>query len=629
MRTPFRTLGGAFYLAACWVLSSMACARAEIIGGPVVNPANGHVYYLLSQSDWHTAETEAVNLGGHLVTINDQAEQEFVWQNFIRVYGEDAQRSFWIGLNDIANEGRFVWSSGEPVTYTHWAVGEPNNAGNGDAVYIWPGASSAESYWADLNVSATKPFPDLARGILHGIVEIVPGPPKWVQWSANGHYYALTTIAHTNWFNAEAEAASHAGGHLVSINSAEEQAFIEASFLAGNSRSNIYWIGLNDIVSEGTWVWSSGEPVTYTNWEPGEPNDNLAAEDAAVMNWSYGGFWGNAAHLGQWNDVPTGTVNTLPPARFGIMEVPSLVQHFTKVTTGPVVTDLGDSSGVAWGDYDEDGWQDLFVANASKQANFLYRNNRDGTFLKVTAAPPVLDPGDWTAGVWGDYDNDGYPDLFVAHYAQNNALLRGEGNGQFQSIAQGSIVNDGGNSYGAAWGDYDQDGNLDLFVVNRENQRNFLYRGLGDGGFMRITSGSAVSDPGQWISGTWADSDLDGDLDLFVTMGQTGGRNSFFRNDRGNFTKITAGPLVTDAGLFGGAAWGDYDNDGDLDVFVARHEQPNRLYRNDRNGIFTPVSAGALTSDVGQSLGPAWGDYDNDGDLDLFVSNMSFTGNWL
>lgn len=132
MRTSLWTLGGAFYLAACWGLSSAVCTRAEIIGGPVVNPANGHVYYLLSQSDWHTAETEAMNLGGHLVTINDQAEQDFVWENFVRVYGVNAQRSFWIGLNDIVSEGTWVWSSGEPVTYTNWEPGEPNNAPPGE-----------------------------------------------------------------------------------------------------------------------------------------------------------------------------------------------------------------------------------------------------------------------------------------------------------------------------------------------------------------------------------------------------------------------------------------------------------------------------------------------------------------
>ncbi len=305
------------------------------------------------------------------------------------------------------------------------------------------------------------------------------------------------------------------------------------------------------------------------------------------------------------------------------------IPTFTKIATGPVVSDRGDSVGVSWGDYDGDGWQDLFVANNSMQPCFLYHNNRDGTFGRVTNAAPVLLPGDHTAGVWGDYDNDGHLDLFCTRYSQKNILYRGDGKGGFAAILTGGIVNDIGYSYGAAWGDFDRDGNIDLFVVNRGDQKNFFYRNNGDSTFARITSGNIVSELGQYTSGTWADYDGDGDADLFVTVGQSGSRNLLYRNDAGTFTKITNGAVVNDVGLSGGASWGDYDNDGDLDLFVTCIGQPNRLYRNDGAGIFTPVEAGALTVGAGQSLGSAWGDYDNDGRLDLFVSNLSFVGNWL
>jgi len=169
--------------------------------------------------------------------------------------------------------------------------------------------------------------------------------PNWVHWPSNGHYYALTSVAHTNWFNAEAEAASHAGGHLVSINGIAEQAFIEATFLAGNSRSNIYWIGLNDIVSDGTWIWSSGEPMTYTNWEPGEPNNAPPGEDAGVLNWYYGLGQLASAQPGRWNDWFTADPPNDVYWFFGIMEVPSLVQHFTLLATDAVSNDGGDSRG--------------------------------------------------------------------------------------------------------------------------------------------------------------------------------------------------------------------------------------------------------------------------------------------
>jgi hypothetical protein len=302
---------------------------------------------------------------------------------------------------------------------------------------------------------------------------------------------------------------------------------------------------------------------------------------------------------------------------------------FTKITIGPVVTDVGDSVGVAWADYDGDGWEDLFVANSSMQPDFLYHNNRDGAFARITNALPALAPGESMMGSWADYDNDGRLDLFVTHYSQSNNLFRGDGKGGFEKILTGSVVNDAGHSYGAAWGDYDQDGNLDLAVINSDAQQNFLYQNNGDGTFARVTSGSVVSEPGHHISATWADYDNDGDPDLFVTTRNADRRNLLFRNDRGKFTKITTGPVVTDSGLWGGACWGDFDNDGDLDLFVACAGQPSRLYRNEGAGIFTRVAAGELTADIGDSLGAAWADYDNDGYLDLLVTNLGFLGNWL
>ncbi len=306
---------------------------------------------------------------------------------------------------------------------------------------------------------------------------------------------------------------------------------------------------------------------------------------------------------------------------------------FTKITAGPVATNTGDSVGVAWGDCDGDGWQDLFVANSSLQDNFLYHNNGNGTFTRIVDAPPVLEPGAYTAGVWGDYDNDGRLDLFVAQWRADNCLFRGDGKSGFETILTGSIVNDGGSSHGAAWGDYDQDGSLDLFVLNHvvetEEGKNFLYHNLGEGVFARVTTGSVVSDPGQHASGTWADYDGDGDIDLFVTDWIPGGHNKLFRNGEGKFTKITMGPLVTDSGTAQGAAWADYDNDGDLDLFVAYVDEPSRLYRNDGAGVFTPADTEPLTSDISNGCSPAWGDYDNDSDLDLFVSNMRGQGNRL
>lgn len=144
---------------------------AAPISPSILNPANNHTYRLLSSATWTASEAEAISLGGHLVTINDQAEQDWVFSIFGGYGG--VQRLLWIGLNDVAIEGQFTWTSGEPVTYTKWAPGEPNNAnGIEDHVSMYYPNHSASSRWNDWDVRTSDPI-----GIpFNGVVEIVPEP---------------------------------------------------------------------------------------------------------------------------------------------------------------------------------------------------------------------------------------------------------------------------------------------------------------------------------------------------------------------------------------------------------------------------------------------------------------------
>src|SRR6266542_3569211 len=292
--------------------------------------------------------------------------------------------------------------------------------------------------------------------------------------------------------------------------------------------------------------------------------------------------------------VTTITVSQLaaPPAR----------AQFTAITNGPVVTERGDSTGCAWADYDNDGNLDLFVSNFGTPFNYLYRNNGDGSFTRVTIGAIATDDansegaawGDYDNDggasygcAWGDYDNDGYLDLFVANLNQNNFLYHNNRDGTFTRINSGPIVSDGAASQGCAWGDYDNDGLLDLFVANR-NQRNFLYHNEGHGTFTAITNGPVVNDVGYSWSPAWIDYDNDGNLDLFVANGPGSGpgQNNFLyhNNGDGSFTRITAGSVANDGASSDGSAWGDYDNDGFLDLFVSNlNDQNNLLYRNDGN----------------------------------------------
>lgn len=147
--------------------------HAQIIGGPIVSPLNGHTYYLLEASTWTQAQTWAVSLGGNLATVRNQAENDWLYQTFGS--GSGNARHLWIGLNDIAQEGVWEWVSGETTSFFKWDSGEPNNFnGNEDWVHLWADEdqfSSAGGFWNDYTDTI-----DL-RGIQNfGVVEVIPAP---------------------------------------------------------------------------------------------------------------------------------------------------------------------------------------------------------------------------------------------------------------------------------------------------------------------------------------------------------------------------------------------------------------------------------------------------------------------
>ena len=149
-------------------------AAAGIITGPIINPANGHTYFLLDGAGWLASEAEAVTLGGHLVTVNDVAEDAWVSSTFFPF--TTGQGNLWVGLNDAAVEGAFVWVSGELATYTNWAVGEPNNLNNEDYAHIFGPGRPESPQWNDFNESGIAPIgSDLTMP--HGVVEVaIPEP---------------------------------------------------------------------------------------------------------------------------------------------------------------------------------------------------------------------------------------------------------------------------------------------------------------------------------------------------------------------------------------------------------------------------------------------------------------------
>ncbi|MHB9006513.1 MAG: FG-GAP-like repeat-containing protein, partial [Limisphaerales bacterium] len=282
----------------------------------------------------------------------------------------------------------------------------------------------------------------------------------------------------------------------------------------------------------------------------------------------------------------------------------------------------GDFHGCAWGDYNNDGWLDLFVANRNGKNNLLYRNQADGSFVLVAEGVVVADGGDSVGAAWADYDKDGFLDLFVTDLYGQNRLYHNEGGTSFTKITEGPMVNQTLNGVGCAWGDYNNDGYPDLFIANGGGNNNSLYRNNGNGGFTPVTEGAIVSDGGFSVGAAWADYDHDGDLDLFVANRQ--GPNFLYGNQGdGTFTRILIEPFASATGESNGCGWADYDNDGHLDLFGANYGSQNSfLYRNNGDGSFTPVTTEGPVESTTAAIGIGWADFDGNGFPDLAVANF-------
>ncbi len=272
--------------------------------------------------------------------------------------------------------------------------------------------------------------------------------------------------------------------------------------------------------------------------------------------------------------------------------------------------------GVGWIDYNNDGFPDLFLVNGSTLENwkrgdsppsYFYRNNRDGTFTDISDGSGLSHTG-WGMGVCvGDYDNDGYDDLYVTYYG-GNVLYRNNGNGTFTDVTDRAGVRGHGWGTGCAFGDYDNDGHLDLYVAN----------------YLNIEIGG-LGEPGSAPNCTYRG------IGMFCgPLGLAGGRDTLFHNNSdGTFSDVTERAGIDPNSYYGlGVVWGDFNKDGRLDLYVSNDSTPSSLYRNNGDGTFTDVGpqAGVAYSGEGMEqagMGTDFADYDNDGWGDLVKGNFS------
>lgn len=287
-----------------------------------------------------------------------------------------------------------------------------------------------------------------------------------------------------------------------------------------------------------------------------------------------------------------------------------------------------------WGDYDGDGDLDLVVtgyeASSGTRVTTIYEND-NGSFSAVGAGLTALRNG---SSEWGDYDSDGDLDLILtgtnSSGTATSVIYRNDGGGTFINISAGLTGVKGGTG---TWGDYDNDGDLDLVIVGTDASDNTtatIYRNDGSDTFAAIRAGLTGVGNTSGSSADWGDYDGDGDLDLVITgeeEGFLGERVSKIYRNNGDdtFTDIAAGLTGV---LYGSSAWGDYDEDGDLDLVITGEDdaftKTATIYRNDGSDTFTDINAGLTGVLFGSS---DWGDYDGDGDLDLLIKGEDGSSN--
>ncbi len=277
----------------------------------------------------------------------------------------------------------------------------------------------------------------------------------------------------------------------------------------------------------------------------------------------------------------------------------------------------------AWADFDSDGDLDLFVGFRGRP-NRLYRNDA-GTFTDVAGSAGLADTLETRAAAWGDFDADGHVDLYVGFTAASpipDKLYRNEGNGRFVDVAATVGIVNRGTTRQPAFVDFDNDGDLDLFVAFRDRP-NTLYRQEA-GRFTDVAHQLGIADSRKTVGVVWFDWEQDGDLDAFVAS-QDGDANGFFVQSNGRFLdladslRLSAKGRTTTEGSVGTAVT-DFDNDGDLDLYVANYG-PDWLLRNEGSRLTNVAPSLGLALDD-HSVSAAWGDVDHDGRPDLYVVNF-------
>lgn len=312
------------------------------------------------------------------------------------------------------------------------------------------------------------------------------------------------------------------------------------------------------------------------------------------------------------------------------IEEPEYTQSFAEVAAEKgVLTGCGSCGvgcGLSFADFNGDGWDDL-TFGTQKGDNILFYQNNNGTFELIEA--PIVNTDKNEQILWVDYDNDGDKDLFVTNFEAPNRLYNNDGQFNMTEVTALAGLPDNNNdpTYGAVFGDYDKDGWLDIYIANwsyRDTYTNYLYKNNGDGTFSDVTVAAGVADGDNLtFCSAFFDYNNDGLQDLYNSQDRPWSINTLFKNTgEGHFEDVSA---VANADLAIDAmsvTVGDYDNDGDQDVYITNTPLGNKLLRNNGDETFTEVADAMGVGFYKVGWGANFFDCDNDLDLDLYVSAM-------
>ena len=296
---------------------------------------------------------------------------------------------------------------------------------------------------------------------------------------------------------------------------------------------------------------------------------------------------------------------------------------FTDVAPSMGVDDIGNGQGVSSIDFNNDGFTDIFLVNNGQPCR-LFRNDNGIGFTDVAATVGVNNNGNGRGNAIGDFNNDGLTDIVIGNYSQSCILYRNDSTA-FTNVTTAAGMNL--TSWGGSinWFDYNADSRLDCYIGNDgiPTHANYLFENNDLSTFTEVAASVGLADDLSTLSTATADYDNDGDLDIFIGNQSGSPTGVLFQNNGGSFTNVSVASGLETYSYTWGADWGDFDNDGDFDLYLANSNAGNQCFVNNGDGTFTESAAFLGIADPTSSFSCGWADFDNDGDLDLYVANGS------